>query len=912
MGDEMRESGIKVIGQVPWGTHFCQFYKTKQDLIDILIPYFTAGLEHNEFCMWVTSEPLLAAEAEAALRKSLKNFPEYKKRGQLEIIPYSQWYVPGGVFDDERVLRGWVEKLEAAQARGFTGLRLTGNTFWLEANRWEAFTQYEAKVNDIIGNYDMIAACTYNLEKCDASAVIDVVKNHQFALVKQEGKWDIIESSIYRQAKDALRLSEDKFQALYEDSPIGIEIYSPDGKLVMANRACLEMFGAEEKDLIGFQLFENPNIPQTAKDALRRGETARFAISYDFEKVHRTNSYKTTKHGLIYVDVLLSVLGGGEGTTLGYLMQVQDVTDQKNDHAQIEALSRFPNENPNPVMRVDRDGTILYANAASRPLLEFWDRREGTKLVEPYWGMVVRSLETGTHQEGETDCAGHIYSIKISPIREMGYANVYGTDITERKKAEESLQQSERDLNWAQAVSLTGSWRLDMVNNQLLWSDETYRIFEIPKGTPQTYESFMSTIYPAERERIDREWAEAQKNETPFDAEHRILAGSKIKWVREKAELVFNDRHEIIGGFGTVQDITELKRLEDELRVKDYAVASTLNGMAISDLNGYVTYVNPACMNMWNFNGEDEVNGKRASVFFADKKEGENVLGTLLEEGGWQGEIKARRHDGSIFDVQVLANLVNDADGKPLCTMASFIDITERKKLEQLKDEFISLVSHELRTPLTVINGCISTVLTEWERLPVLESQQLLRDAMVESEMLSHLVENLLEMSRYQAHQLSLYTEPTSIKIIVKETLGKIKRLAPTHHFVTYIPDTLPVLDADPLRVERVLYNLLENATKYSPPEKQIKITVRQEEKRLVIGVADQGKGLTSTERERLFSPFERLEAALVRTRGAGLGLVVCKRLVEAHGGEIWVESTKGRGSTFFFSLPLKPTPKAE
>jgi PAS domain S-box-containing protein len=419
-------------------------------------------------------------------------------------------------------------------------------------------------------------------------------------------------------------------------------------------------------------------------------------------------------------------------------------------------------------------------------------------------------------------------------------------------------------------------------------------------------------IHPADREYVDREWAEVQKKETPFDAEHRIIAGSKIKWVREKAELLFNGRHEITGGFGTVQDITELKRLEDELRIKDYAVASTLNGIAISDLEGYVTYMNPACMNMWNFNKEEEVYGKRASIFFADKKEGENVLGMLRDEGGWQGEIKARRHDGSIFDAQVLANLVKDADGKPQCTMASFIDITERKKVEELKDEFISLISHELRTPLTVINGCISTVLTEWDRLPAAESQELLRDAVLESETLSHLVENLLELSRYQAQQLALYTEPTNIKILVKETLAKIKRLAPTHHFVSFIPDDLPVLDADPLRVERILYNLMENATKYSPAEKQVKIIVREEPKRLVIGVADQGGGLTPAEQERLFSPFERLEAALVRTRGAGLGLVVCKRLVEAHGGEIWVESTKGRGATFLFSLPLKSSPKAE
>jgi len=209
MEDELRNSGINVIGDVPWGTHFCQFYKTKQDLIDILIPYFKAGLESNEFCMWVTSEPLVVAEAEKAMRKAVNDFDEHLRRGQIEILPYNEWYLLGGTFDDDRVLKGWVSKLEQALARGYDGLRLTGNTFWLERNHWQAFTEYEAKVNDVIGKYRMLAICTYCLDKCDGISVIDVVKNHQFALVKQEGQWDIIESSIYKQAKEALLQSRD-------------------------------------------------------------------------------------------------------------------------------------------------------------------------------------------------------------------------------------------------------------------------------------------------------------------------------------------------------------------------------------------------------------------------------------------------------------------------------------------------------------------------------------------------------------------------------------------------------------------------------------------------------------------------------------------------------------------------------
>jgi PAS domain S-box-containing protein len=471
---------------------------------------------------------------------------------------------------------------------------------------------------------------------------------------------------------------------------------------------------------------------------------------------------------------------------------------------------------------------------------------------------------------------------------------------------EQAMRENEQDLNRAQAVAHTGSWRLDVRSNQLLWSDETHRIFGIPRQTPMTYETFLSSVYPEDREFVNRRWMAALRGE-PYDIEHRIVVGDDVKWVRERAELEFGSKGELKGGFGTVQDITERKSIENELRVKDFAVSSAASGIAITDLDGIVTYVNPTCLSMWDYEREEEVLGKPAVDFFADKKRFAGVLKTVLEEGIWQDEGQARRSDGSTFDVQVLANLVTDADGEPFCMMASFIDITERKKIDQLKDEFIGLVSHELRTPLTVINGCLSTLLTEWDRLSPSEVQQLLKDALLESESLSHLIENLLELSRARAQQLALYSELIDVRSLIRDTLTKIKRQDTTHRFVSSIPDKLPPINGDPLRIERILYNLLDNAAKYSPSSSQIKILVNAELDRLVISVSDRGRGLSSSEQARIFGPFQRLENSRPdQARGAGLGLMVCRRLVEAHGGEVWVESRKGKGSTFFFSLPFR------
>ena len=106
----MTRTGIDVIGDVPWGTHFCQFYQTKQDLIDILVPYFREGLLQNEFCMWITSEPLNEEEAKAALRQAVPDLDDYLRRGQIEILDYGKWYTATAKFEADRVLQGWIDK----------------------------------------------------------------------------------------------------------------------------------------------------------------------------------------------------------------------------------------------------------------------------------------------------------------------------------------------------------------------------------------------------------------------------------------------------------------------------------------------------------------------------------------------------------------------------------------------------------------------------------------------------------------------------------------------------------------------------------------------------------------------------------------------------------------------------------
>jgi C4-dicarboxylate-specific signal transduction histidine kinase len=213
----MRKSGIDVVGDMPWGTHFCLFYETKEDLLDTLVPYCKAGLEGQEFCLWVVADPMMEAEASYALKCAIPDFDQYLASQSIEIVSARDWYLEGGRFDLGRVIDRWHEKLARASAKGYAGVRVTGDTAWLEKKDWKDFCEYEEAINGAIADQHMAVLCTYPLAGCGASEILDVVRTHQFAVAKRHRSWDVIETAAVKQAKAEIRrLNEELEQRVLE------------------------------------------------------------------------------------------------------------------------------------------------------------------------------------------------------------------------------------------------------------------------------------------------------------------------------------------------------------------------------------------------------------------------------------------------------------------------------------------------------------------------------------------------------------------------------------------------------------------------------------------------------------------------------------------------------------------------
>jgi C4-dicarboxylate-specific signal transduction histidine kinase len=231
LATETRKTGIEVVGDMPWGTHFCLFYETKEDLLGILVAYCKTGLEGGEFCFWVVADPLTIEEATDALQQAVPELNRYLANSSIEIVSARDWYLQGGTFDLQRVTAGWLEKVARASARGYAGVRVTGDTAWLQKNDWKHFCEYEESLNLAVANQRLAVLCTYPLAVCGAVEILNVVRTHQFALAKRHGEWDVIETAGLKQAKAEIKRLNEELERRVEERT---------GQLVLASEALRE------------------------------------------------------------------------------------------------------------------------------------------------------------------------------------------------------------------------------------------------------------------------------------------------------------------------------------------------------------------------------------------------------------------------------------------------------------------------------------------------------------------------------------------------------------------------------------------------------------------------------------------------------------------------------------------------
>ena len=652
MREKLRKSGIDIIGDVPWGAHICQFYETKEDLTDILVPYFKAGLENNELCLWVTSQPLEVEDAKEALRKAIRDLDSYLYKGQIEIIPYTDWFTSEKVFDSEKVLSGWLEKLHYASDSGYDGMRLSGNTSWLDKQDWNSFVEYKEQADNVIGNYRMLTLCTYSLSKHNTAEIINLVVNHQFSLIKREGKWERIESSKRKKAEEEAIQATKNWEYTFDAVPDLIAIINNEYRVVRANRAMAARLGMKPEECVGLTCYhvvhgtdEPPSFcphRQLLKDELE----------------HTKEVFEDQLGGNFIVSV--SPLHDSEGKLTGCIHVARDINERKRAE---EALRQSEEKYRNIVDTategiwiIDAEDRTTYVNEKMVEMLGYsqeemigrsaWDFTEEENKA-------IRRLNMEKRQQGIDESHEFKFICKDgSPLltlvntksffdKDGKFTGSMGmlTDITKRKEAEDklketldnleklveerttqlekaynSLKESEKGLAEAQKMAHIGNWEWDIATDKAYWSEEMYRIFgRDPQKLAPSYNEYLSYIHPDDRDYFDNA-AKKAVNGKPYSIDHRIiLANGEERTVHIQSEVIFNDENIPIRIKGIVQDITERKKAEEKIQSLANIVESSNDAIGTISLDGIITSWNKGAEQIYGYSAE-EILGKAASI----------------------------------------------------------------------------------------------------------------------------------------------------------------------------------------------------------------------------------------------------------------------------------------------------------
>ena len=508
---------------------------------------------------------------------------------------------------------------------------------------------------------------------------------------------------------------------------------------------------------------------------------------------------------------------------------------------------------------------------------------------------------------------------------EVQYLIVTGRDVTGQRQAEQALLTSEarykhvveNSLGFVLTCTLEG--RLTSLNGYTAES-LGYRIDEmtgkplfdfISKDGLQEFADSLKTIVSTGE----------YQGTIPF-----------LRKDRTERRIAFRSRRMDLPGSASFilthgMDVTEQEEAEGELllirRQRELILAAVGDGIYGMDLDGLLSFINPAAAKMLGYAAE-ELHGKdihelihhsHADGTQHSKANCPILLGMRRREGVRIRDDVFWRKDATTIPVEYVASPLID-EGQIAGMVVAFQDISERRRLEKMKDEFISTVSHELRTPLTSLRASLGLISSGTLDKRPEKQKQMLEVAIGNCDRLVRLVNDILDFDRVEKGGMPLHREVMPAGDLLRRA-ADVENEAALKAQITFrfdAPNKI-LVDVDQERILQVLSELVSNAIKFSPPQTIIKLSAQVvENEHVCIAVEDQGRGIAQEKLDMIFERFQQGDASDSRALGGtGLGLAICRRIVQQHGGRIWVESEPGKGSRFLFTVPLgKAEPKAE
>ena len=628
-----------------------------------------------------------------------------------------------------------------------------------------------------------------------------------------------------KKVTDELRVSEERLSGFMESATEGFILLDTELRIIEANSSWLKLSGFTQS-VFGMKL--DDVIPSTDEMRLRHSEYRKVIETgepVEFKQVVSPSNMN------VFYDVKAFKVGDGLGII------IVDVTEQTLARREIEVLARFPEENTNPVLRIDAEGTILYANTASTVFLDSWGVKLGELIPENWWRITDQILSTNQVTQVDIEMVEKQWSFSFVPVQEAGYVNAYGMDVTEKKVFEDQLSALHRhslELVNSESIENVGSTTLEIMSSVLGFEFSEILLVE---------DEYLCTL----------------------DLRGRI--GDKL-------------RLPISGKGITTRAVREEKT------------------MFVPDVTKDPDYIQVSIKSLSEVDVPIMVDG--------------NVVGVLNVEG--QEVNRFTRNDAKLIEVlasnvgAAISRLRGDEEKRELerRILVEQVKVEQEQEIGQLKTQLMNTATHELRTPVTSILGYIELILADSKRDIPEDIRQDLQVVFRNANRLVTFTNDLLDVQRLTSGRVEIRRQKVDLVSTLNETLGELSLMfTEKQQVVDFVSPKEFMVDVDEVRISQLFINLFRNANKFTPMEGNITVTVEPNEDNVTISVKDTGVGLSEEDIGKLFDPFPGIRHGLGVT-STGLGLAICKGIVDLHNGAIWAESDgPGKGSTFYVKLPL-------
>ncbi|QIZ69792.1 PAS domain S-box protein [Oxynema aestuarii] len=766
-----------------------------------------------------------------------------------------------------------------------------------------------------------------------------------FAIVEEGLIYGVArDTSDRKRVEEQLRESQEKYRVLFEIFPIGLAICDPNGQIVGANPAMTQILGIDEQaslqraiDDYHWQMIRPDGTPMPPAE---------------FASVRALNEGRLVANvemGLIRPDGEIAWLNVTAAPIplekYGVAIAFTDIGDRKRAMQELQRREQeyrtLADNTPDIIARIDRQLRHVYVNpaitkATGLPVSHFIGKSNRDlgmpeDLCQVWDRTMYEVFETGEERtieyefptpEGKRVYQSHLVP-EFSPDGALDYILGLARDITSLTQANQSLQVARARLEHLLTASpamiysykASAPYQIGFVSPNI----QTYLGYEVEEIV-QSSNFWHDRVHPDDRDCIEGllpHLFEVGSHIHEYRFQHK---DGSYRWLYDRLQLVCDDEGHPLEIIGSWIDITDRKQAEERAIFLSKAIETSSDAVGMCNPQGVALYHNSTFINLFGYTVEQlaEAGGPRS--IYSDREVAREVFETIRGGDNWRGEVQMHDRHGHLLDILLRAYPIKNEAGAIVGLVGVHTDIGDRKRIqEELAhhaaelarsnaelEQFAYIASHDLQEPLRIVSSYTKLLAKRYgDRLDA-KAEKYINYITDGSARMQQLIEDLLDYSRVGTRGQEF--EPIESEEILQQAIANLHvSIHKNHAAITH--DPLPAIVGDAKQLARLLQNLISNAIKYRGERSPaVHVSARRQDRTWVFSIRDNGIGIDPKHHDRIFTIFQRLHTR-EEYPGTGIGLAICKKIVERHGGRIWVESEPGEGSIFYFTLPDSPAP---